>query len=55
MGDIYVTEVRGEFRQFAPDVEAGTIPFHELTCGETVTKILEPRPTTDAPASRGRS
>jgi hypothetical protein len=55
MGDIHVTQVSCEFRQFAPNVESGAIPFHELTGGETVTKILEPRPTTDAPASRRRS
>jgi hypothetical protein len=55
MSDIDVTEVSCEFRQFTPDFEAGAIPFDKLASSETVTKILEPRPTADAPASRRRS
>ena len=51
VADIDMAEISCELWQFAPHVETCTIPFDEPTCRETVTKILQPRPTTDAPAS----
>jgi hypothetical protein len=53
--DIDMAEIGCELRQFALDVEACTIPLDEPAGCETVTKILEPRPAPDTPASRGCS
>ena len=55
VGDIDMAQVSGELRQFAPDIKAGAIPFDQLPRRETVTKILKPWPTADAPASSCRS
>jgi hypothetical protein len=51
MADIDVAKVGCELRQFPPYIQARAIPFNELTRCETVTKILEPRSTTDATGS----
>jgi hypothetical protein len=55
MGDIHMPQIRGELRQFTPNIKAGTIPFDQLPRGETVAKILKPGSSAAAPASRRRS
>jgi hypothetical protein len=44
VGDIDVAKVCRELRQFPPNIQASAIPFDQLTCRETMTKILESRP-----------
>ena len=51
VADIDMAQVGGELRQFPPHVEARPVPLDEPTSRETVTKILKPWSTTDAPAS----
>ena len=53
VADIDMAQVGGKFRQFPPHVEARPVPFDEPTSRETVTKILKPWPTTDAPTPSG--
>ena len=50
--DINMAEVGCELWQFPSDIEACTIPVDEPAGRESVTKVLEPRSTTDAPVSR---
>ena len=51
--DIDVAQVGCKLRQFSPHVDARPVPFDEPTSRETVTKILKPRPTTDALTASG--
>ena len=46
VGDIDVTEIGRELRQFPSNIEASAIPFDKSTGRETVTKILESWSTT---------
>jgi hypothetical protein len=52
--DIDLAQVGGKLRQFAPHVKARLVPFDQPASRETVTKILKPWPTTDAPTPSGR-
>jgi hypothetical protein len=53
VADIDMAHVAGKLRQFPPHVEAHPVPFDKPTSRETVTKILKPWPTTDAPTPSG--
>ena len=51
--DLDVAEVGGELRYLSAHVGCSPIPFEEPSCGEGMTKILKPRPASDASAWRG--